>query len=211
MKHLIAILAIALLALPAFCQVVTDKPEVAKGPVKEMPDSLVFYRTKGGIVLNLNNYMVTPRGVVSMPVTVGMEATAVKNLTMGALVSYEQLKNTTQLTDNVTRINDGDINYHILTVGVKASYHLMPLIQKMVKKPLLTDYVDVYVSGWGGYSFALASSQKASVDFMNRNTNFRGGAVLGVRSMVLPRFGFMVEGGYSSFGMLSFGITVRAR
>jgi hypothetical protein len=211
MKRLITILAMVAFTMPAFCQVVTDKAPAKHIGVELMPDSSVYYRQKGGIVINLNNYMVTPRGVVSMPITLGMEATAIKNLTMGVLVSYEQMKNTTQISDNVTQINDAGINYHILTVGVKASYHLMPLLQKMVKKPLLTDYVDVYVSGWGGYSVALASGHNASIDFMNRNTAFRGGAVLGVRSMVLPRFGFMVEGGYGSFGILSFGITVRAR
>jgi hypothetical protein len=43
---------------------------------------------------------------------------------------------------------------------------------------------------------------------MEENETIRAGAALGVRSMVLPRFGFFVEAGYSSYGYGSFGMTV---
>jgi len=206
MKHLITVLLIIAGVSPAFAQVVT--PTISK---QKMSDSAVYYRQQGAFVINISNYMLNPAGTVSMPVNVGFDATVFKNFTLGMICTYLQMKDIIVVNDHETLITDGNLNYNQLTVGVKASYHLMPVIQKLVNKPLMTDYVDVYVSGWGGYSMMMAGGHEANVEFMEQNEKFRGGAALGVRSMVLPRFGFFVEAGYSSDGYMSFGLTVRVK
>jgi hypothetical protein len=93
-------------------------------------------------------------------------------------------------------------------MGVKTSYHLLPAVQKIFKKPMLVDYVDPYITVWVGYSLMFSNSSHANPEFIAVNQKIRGGAALGVRSMVLPRFGLFLEMGYSSVGYGSFGLSV---
>ncbi len=180
----------------------TGKPE------KEGRELEIYYRHKGGMALNMNNYIVSRTGVVSMPVSLNLDYTVAPNFTLGPVITYLQIKNADKVSETQVQIKDGNINYHQMIVGLKGNWHLMPLFQSMVKKPMLTDYVDVYVSAWAGYSLMFSGSEDANLEFMNKNEMVRGGAAMGVRSMVLPRFGFFVEGGYSSVGYGSFGISV---
>ena len=216
MKRLLVILCCALLISPAFAQVVTGNAPVApvangKKALKAFNDTVVYYQQRGTFILNLNNFIINQVGIVTMPVNLGFEATVAPGLTIGPMVSYLEMKNVKELNDHMARIDDHDMNYHLVTPAVRASYHFMPLIQRLSKKKLLTNYVDAYVTGWGGYSIAMASGENVNPSFVKANTTFRGGAAAGVRSMVLPRFGFFIEGGYSSFGYLSFGITARVK
>ncbi|MDX2000786.1 MAG: hypothetical protein SFW35_00010 [Chitinophagales bacterium] len=178
---------------------------------KEQPKKMIAYRQPGAVTLHFSNYISHLHGVVSMPINLQPEVTVCKNFTVGPIFSYLQKKNTEEISETVTRINDGNVTYQHFTVGLKGSYHLLPLVQKAVRKPMLVDYVDVYVSAWGGYGFAFSHKSAASDLYMQANRTLRGGASIGVRSMVLPRFGFFAEGGYGSFGYLSFGLTTRIR
>ena len=193
----------------AFAQI--NAEDMPNSPVDsvggETDHHLIFYRNKGSLALNLNNYLVNRTGIVSLPVMLGVDATVAQNFTIGPVFGYFQLKNTTKISDQLTQIRDEDMKYHQFVVGVKGSYHIMPLIQSLTNKPMLVDYVDVYISAWAGYSFMFGNHRAADVNFMRSETKIRGGAALGVRSMVLPRFGFFVEGGYSSMGYASFGLT----
>lgn len=214
---LISILCVCMFSISAMAQINADdvsdqfKQPTDSMSVKEKLENSVYYRTKGGMAINMNNYIVSRTGIVSMPVSLNVDFTASNNFTIGPVFTYLQLKNTQKVAENKTKIKDGNINYHQAIIGVKANWHLMPLIQSIVKKPMLTDYVDVYLSAWAGYSLMFSGQEEADIEFMNRNEMVRGGVSLGVRSMVLPRFGFFLEGGYSSVGYGSFGITVRPK
>lgn len=195
---------------PLAAQVATDaapeKPMVVPTDEPEEPVS-VFYRNKGSFTLSASNILINRQNAVSMPLNLQLEATAVKNFTIGPMFTYFMMKNVKQVEPNQNQVQDGNMKYHLLMVGLRGSYHLMPLFQKVINKPMLIDYVDVYATGFVGYSMILANGENVNMDFVKANEKIRGGAALGVRSMVLPRFGFFVEGGYSSFGYCSFGIT----
>lgn len=209
MKRLWIICLLGALWLPAFAQINLEAPaKPAVVPTDVAPEApSVFYRNKGSFTLNISNIMVSKQRAVSMPVNLQLEATAAKNFTIGPVLTYFMLKNVKQVETNQNQVQDGNMKYHQLMLGLRGSYHLMPLFQKFIKKPMLIDYVDVYVTGFAGYSLMFANGKKSNLDFMESNEKFRGGAALGVRSMVLPRFGFFVEMGYSSYGYGSFGIT----
>ena len=209
MKSLWTLCLLALLSLPAYAQINNEAPEKPAVVPTETPEDApsVFYRNKGSFALHFSNILVSKQRAVSMPVNMHIEATMVKNFTIGPTFTYFMLKNVKQVETNQNQVQDGNLKYHQLMVGLRGSYHLMPLFQKIIKKPMLIDYVDVYVTGFAGYSVIFADGKKANLDFMRANEKFRGGAAMGVRSMVLPRFGFFLEMGYSSYGYGSFGLT----
>jgi hypothetical protein len=211
MKSLWIFCLCALFSLSAIAQISSgdDAPEKpAVVPAEEqVPDKPVFYRNPGSFIMSFSNIMVSKQRAVSMPVNLQIEATAFKNFTIGPMVTYFMLKNVKQVEPNQNRIQDGNLKYHQVMVGIRGSYHFMPILQKLIKKPMLTDYVDAYITGHVGYSVLFADGSKANMDFMDANQRIRGGAALGVRSMVLPRFGFFIEMGYTSYGYGSFGIT----
>lgn len=223
MKAIFTILTMLMLAFAATAQINVEPMEPqAKAPKEKQAKQSknsdkdnehlpVFYQNPGKMAFNFNNHLLTKTGTSSMPISLGVDVTTVKNFTLGPTFSYYQLRNTTKTKANQDKINDKNTKYHMLTIGLRSTYHLMPSIQKLVNKPLLVDYVDVYISAWGGYSMMFANTSAASLDFMRANEKLRGGVALGVRSMVLPRFGFFVEGGYGSLGYASFGITVAVR
>lgn len=210
LKRLSVLLTIFLL-LPGFIYAQInneDKPTEPHDILVHLQDeSQIFYRTKGHVLLNFSDYIVNKRGFVSLPINIQPEVSLGKNITIGPVASYFQFKNTTTVEPAVTRIEDGNIKYHQLVVGVKGSYHFMPILQKASKKPLLVDYVDPYITAWVGYSWVFSHSSYANPLFISANQKLRGGAAIGVRTMVLPRFGFHVEAGFSSIGYGSFGIT----
>jgi len=211
MKRLLILCLFALFTLPMVAQVSTgeapEKPAIM--PTEEIAEEpLIYYRNKGSFIMSASNILIGKQRAVSMPISLQVEATAVKNFTIGPMVTYFMLKNVKQVERNQNQVQDGNMRYHQLMVGLRGSYHLMPLVQKIINKPMLVDYVDVYITSFVGYSVMFANGSKASLDFMEENETIRGGAALGVRSMVLPRFGFFVEAGYSSYGYGSFGMTV---
>ena len=212
MKSLWIFCLCVLFSISAFAQISSggDKPEKPADVVTEdVQDDLkpVFYRNPGSFILSFSNIMVSKQRAVSMPINMQIEATAFKNFTVGPMVTYFMLKNTKQVEANQNQIQDGNLKYHQVMVGLRGSYHFMPILQKIIKKPMLTDYVDAYITGHVGYSMLFADGSKANIDFMDANQRIRGGAALGVRSMVLPRFGFFIEMGYTSYGYGSFGLT----
>lgn len=209
MKKLLIIgFVMALFSVAAMAQInADDTPESPVTKVDSADHHPIYYRNKGSMALSLNNHIVSRTGIVSLPVSLGLDATVVPNFTMGPMVTYLQMKNTTKISEQTTQIRDQDMKYHQVVVGMKGSYHIMPLIQNMTNKPMLVDYVDVYLTAWAGYSFMFANHAASDVDFMRKEQKVRGGAGLGVRSMVLPRFGFFVEAGYNSTGYASFGLT----
>jgi hypothetical protein len=211
MKNLMTIGFILCCIAPGFAQVMGGKhPSEVKQALEEK-ENTIAYRKLGAMMLNFSNYISHLNGVVSMPINLNPEITVCNNFTAGPLVTYLQRKNVQDISETALVINDGNINYHHLMVGVKGSYHLLPLIQKMIRKPMLVDYVDVYVSGWSGYSMVFSNKSDASIAHRRDTQTIRGGASIGVRSMVLPKFGFFAEGGYGSYGYMSFGLTARLR
>ena len=221
MRSLLTILTILLLGFAASAQINVEPMEpqaqapqngpTDQGEDKDTKHLPVFYQNPGKMAFNFNNHLLTKTGTASMPISLSVDVTTVKNLTLGPTFSYYQLRNTTPTKPSQDKINDKNTKYHMFIVGLRSTYHIMPSIQKIINKPLLVDYVDVYISAWGGYSFMFANTSAASLDFMRANEKIKGGVALGVRSMVLPRFGFFVEGGYGSLGYASFGITVAIR
>ena len=223
MKAFFTLLTVLLLGFAATAQINVEPMDPQPKAKKEKPAKPeqetekdnehlpVFYQNPGKMAFNFNNHLLTKTGTASMPISLSVDVTAVKNFTLGPIFSYYQLRNTTQVKANQDKINDKNTKYHMMIVGLRSTYHLMPAFQKIINKPLLVDYVDVYISAWGGYSFMFANTSAASLDFMRQNEKLRGGVALGVRSMVLPRFGFFIEGGYGSLGYGSFGITVAIR
>lgn len=207
-KFLIIALIMSLFSMAGMAQInADDMPETPVTAVDSADHHPIFYRNKGSMALSLNNHIVSRTGIVSLPVSLVVDATVVPNLTLGPVFTYLQMKNTTKINEQTTQIRDQDMKYHQMIVGLKGSYHIMPLIQSITNKPMLVDYVDVYLTAWAGYSFMFANHQASDVDFMRKEQKVRGGAGLGVRSMVLPRFGFFVEAGYASTGYASFGLT----
>jgi hypothetical protein len=81
----------------------------------------------------------------------------------------------------------------------------------MFNKKLGREYFDLYVGSWAGYSITNSNHNLANEDVVKGTQKFRGGALMGVRSMIVPRFGLFMELGYTSYGIGSFGCTVKLK
>lgn len=181
-------------------------------PPNQQDDRSVFYRKPGSMTLNLNNFMFSQHKPTTMPVAMNLQVTPFKNVTVGPMFGYFQFKYNYQESLDRTVWQHTDVKYHQYFVGLRGTYHLLPMIQNFVEKPFAIYYIDLYVSAWGGYSFVGVNyPSRGEQDLIDRQTRFRGGAMLGVRAMIVPRFGFFMEGGYSSYGFASFGMTIRLR
>jgi hypothetical protein len=113
------------------------------------------------------------------------------------------------VAQSITKYENIDVRYNQYMAGVRADYHLTSALEKLIKKSIGKDYFDLYVGAWTGYSFTSSNHRLANDDVINATQKLRGGALMGVRSMIVPRFGLFLEVGYSSYGMGSFGCTVR--
>jgi len=165
-----------------------------------------FYKKPGSISIQVNNFMFSGRKVATLPVNLHFAVTPFKNVTLGPMVTYFQFKHSEFEAINATRWINPDIRYHEMMAGFRAEYHLNDLLQTMMRRRIPQHIVDVYVAGWGGYSFVWVNHEKAEQDLVTSNEKFRGGFSFGARSLVLKWLGFSLEGGYSSYGYCSFGI-----
>jgi hypothetical protein len=178
-------------------------------PKSTSEENQIFCKKKGGVVLNLGNIMFTRMKTTSMPIVVNPQLTLFPNFTAGPVFSYFKFLNTEQVAKSVTMVENVDIKYNQFFVGFRADYHLTNIIEKMIKKDFGKEYFDLYAGIWGGYSFTSSGHRLANSDVINATQKIRAGIHAGVRSMIVPRFGLFMEVGYSSYGIGSFGCTVR--
>ncbi len=91
-------------------------------------------------------------------------------------------------------------------VGLRGSYHFMPILQKIFNKPpcSLIMWMLTLPPMWAIARF-LQNGSKANMDFMDANQRIRGGAALGVRRWYCPASVFLLRWihlyGYGSFGL----------
>lgn len=167
-----------------------------------------FYRIPGSIHFNLSNYMIMRVPSVGMPLNYDLQVTVFKNFTGGVLFTHYQFKQVSPEGVNASRFTGSDTKYNQFMLGAKASYHFNKLIEKIVNRHIASDIIDIYLTGWMGYSFARSRDEEHSEELIESNKKIRSGIALGARSMVIRRLGFFIEAGYSSFAYGSFGITV---
>ena len=175
----------------------------AKNPFK----SIQYYQRTGTFVIHVSNHMFHKDKPVTVPVSFNPEVTIFRNLTLGPLFSYFQFKNASAEGPNATRWTGSHIRYHQFLAGVKSNYHLNPMFERIFERPIPNEIIDIYLSAWTGYSFVMVKDSDADADLVNSNKKIRGGVGLGFRSMIFPFLGVSLEGGYSSFGYASFGLT----
>jgi hypothetical protein len=177
--------------------------------VKAEEQSQLFSEKRGSVILNIGNIMFTRMNTTSMPVVVNPQITVLPNFTVGPLFSYFKFLNSEQVAKSVTMVENVDIKYNQFMVGVRADYHFTHIIEKLVRKNFGSDYFDLYLGAWSGYSLTSSSHRLANPDVIKATQKIRSGAHIGVRSMIVPRFGLFMEVGYSSYGIGSFGCTIR--
>lgn len=165
-----------------------------------------FYKKSGSITLHLTNYMFSGRKVATPPVNFVAEVTAARNFSLGPMFTYFQFKRSEFEAINATRWVNPEIRYHEMMIGLRAEYHITSLVAKIINKKIPEHVIDIYTSGWMGYSFVKTGYAKADQELVSDNTTLRGGCGLGARSLVLKFMGLSLEGGYSSYGYASFGL-----
>lgn len=195
MKTNSLLLLILLTCLTAFGQ--------KQDPFKFIP----YYQIKGKFIIHASNHMFHQDKPVTVPVSFHPEVTVFRNFTVGLLFTYFQFKNNQSEGPNATRWTGSHITYNQFLAGMKSSYHLNPMIEHIFNRALPNEILDIYLSSWVGYSFVHVNNKDADPGLINQNEKVRGGISLGARSMVFSWLGFSLEGGYSSFGYASFGVT----
>ena len=171
-----------------------------------------YYRTQGSISLHLSNYMFSKRKVAMPPLNFSTQFTVVKNLTAGPMLTYFQFRRSEFEAANATRWINSEIRYNEMMGGVKVEYHFYSLVKKIFnRRNIRGNRIDLYTSGWAGYSFVWANDKDADQTLIDDNKTFRGGIGLGARTLVLKWMGFSLEGGYSSYGYASFGLVFVVR
>ena len=95
---------------------------------------------------------------------------------------------------------------HFLT-GLKANLHLTNGINRLLGTKIPPQWMDIYLQGYSGYNLVFSGHAEANQGYRTEMGRFTGGAGLGVRSMVTERLGFFIEGQYSSYSYLTFGIS----
>ena len=155
--------------------------------------------------------MFSGRKVATPPINFITEVTIARNVSLGPMVTYFQFRRSEFEAVNATRWVDPELRYHETMIGLKFEYHINSAVEKLIRKRIPQHIVDVYTTGWGGYSFVKSASQLPDDDLISYNEKFRGGLGIGARSLVLKWMGFSLESGYSSYGYVSFGLFFVAR
>jgi hypothetical protein len=171
----------------------------------------IFSEKKGSVVIHLSNHMFTRMNTSSMPVNLTTEVTIFENFTAGPVFTYFRFSNYEIVSQNMTEWKNIDVKYNQYFVGLRANYHLTPAFENLFNKKLGREYFDIYVGTWMGYSFTNSGHKLANADVIKGTQKMRAGALIGVRSMVVPRFGLFMEAGFSSYSFGSFGCTIRLR
>ncbi len=207
MKYLALLLALLTLPFVVFAQEY-DEEEVTYQTSKDKKEEFKpFYQRPGSVIINVSNYMALRGRSTTLPVNIHLDITPGRNFTVGPIFTYLQFKSQYQQEiDQIVYTNSG-VKYHQYVVGLKGSYHLMPLFERLFNKTLKKQLLDVYISGWGGYSYVRSNAAEAEQEVIQANQDWRGGVSLGARSMILKRFGFFVEAGYSSYAFGTFGLS----
>lgn len=178
--------------------------------VKE--NKYVLYTEKpGSVVVHLGNQMFNRFNSTTMPLSAAAEVTILPNVTAGPMFTYFRFVSWEQVSKSITEYENVDVKYNQYFLGLRANYHLTPLIEGLINKKLGREYFDLYVGAWAGYSLTNSNHRLANTDVINATQKMRAGVMAGVRSMVLPRFGLFMELGYSSYGLGAFGCTVKLR
>jgi hypothetical protein len=183
---------------------------VAQGiSVQKQTRGVIYYEKPRSVVLHVGNQMFSRMSTSTMPVVVNPEITVIPNLTAGPMFGYFKFINYETVARSVTMYENVDVRYNHFFVGVRANYHVTHLLERLIRKEIGKDYFDLYVGSWAGYSFSSSNHKLANEKVIDATQKVRGGVLMGVRSMVVPRFGLFLEIGYGSYGIGSFGCTVR--
>lgn len=204
MKRLIVLFVLSLSVLYTSAQEYESKPE----NLNRNSYQSLNYQNKGKISLHLSNFMFGDVKSVSMPITIGAQLTAFRNFTIGPTFSYFKSKYSYNAAYNIQVWENSDEIFRSLMPGIKGEYHLMPAINKMVKKDIKALYIDLYMQSWIGYQFVLgAGGSSEKPNYKDQYQALRGGLGLGVRTMLMPFMGIFLEVGYSKVGYGSFGLS----
>lgn len=172
----------------------------------------VLYTEKpGSVVVHLGNQMFNRVNSTSMPLSASAEVTILPNLTAGPMFTYFRFVNWEQVSKSMTEYENVDVKYNQYFMGLRANYHITPLVENLINKKLGREYFDLYVGAWVGYSISTSNHRLANPQVIDATQKIRAGVLAGVRSMVVPRFGLFMELGYSSYGLGAFGCTVKLR
>ncbi|MEX0810645.1 MAG: hypothetical protein WD048_00425 [Chitinophagales bacterium] len=171
-----------------------------------------YYQKPGSISLHLSNFMFGDVKSVSMPITLNPQITVLKNFTMGPSFTYFKSKYVYQAAHNVQVWENSDETYRSLMPAIRGEYHITPLLDKIINKPIQAMYVDVYLQSWVGYQFVTGEAGTAEKpNYKDEYQDWRGGIGIGVRTMLLPFMGIFLEVGYSRIGYGSFGLSFKLK
>lgn len=173
---------------------------------------LLYYQNPGSISLHFSNFMFGDVQSVTMPVSLNPQVTAFKNFTVGPSFTYFKSKYNYNAAHNVQVFENSKKNYRSLMPAIKGEYHLTPLLDKLTRKPIQAMYIDIYVQSWIGYQFVMGEGgTREKPNYKDEFQAWRGGAALGVRTMLLPFMGIFLEVGYSKIGYGSFGLSFKLK
>jgi len=126
------------------------------------------------------------------------------NLTAGPQITHFKFKDARDFKGqtHVTKFPSNKIKIHQFTVGIRSTYYLNDLITNLLG--IKMNKSEVHVSGFGGMNL-LAGVDTARI---NRDTipTIGFGIMVGTGFQYNENLGFFIEGGYSTFGVISFGI-----
>lgn len=215
MRKLLTIILLGVSLLVTAQEDEVFSPINEEGLIETPTRFIPYYQKPGAINLTLSNHMFLLKRTRSMPLNLGVEISAFKNFTFGPIATYHRFSKTSiqQKSSHGELVvwENTDIKYNEFMFGLKGSYHLLPVIEKIVRKDLMRQYLDIYISPWVGVSTTRSSHPEADTDVERANSTIRGGIMAGARSYVLPRWAFFVEVGYNSYSYGSFGTAIRLK
>jgi len=129
-----------------------------------------------------------------------------KQVSFGPHFCYFQFKES-RSDKLVTHFINDHVRYHHFLAGVKATVHLTEAVNGFLNTRINSQWLDVYLGLMGGYSFIHSSEPDANAEVIEKNERLRGELSLGLRSMVIPKVGFFLEGKHGSYAYCAFGIS----
>ncbi len=142
------------------------------------------------------------RSVSIPPLTAALEFGVHENFSVGPYVGYASWNY------DYTSFN---YSWNFLAVGVRGSFHYVPVLNEALDLSLDEEKFDFYVSLLVGMEFQTFSGDEFGGlfgDAYGNNSRFRLGPVLGFKYKFNDKFGVYFEGGRGAFGYGTIGLAI---
>ncbi len=165
-----------------------------------------YYLRKGAIGLHLGNSVFLTSEAVGPQLSLTTDFTVARNVSIGPMFVYFKSKECNKNLTSDVCIKDHVRYAHFMT-GAKTNIHLTNGINRLIGTKIPPEWMDIYIHAFGGYNLVFGNHEEANKGYIAESRRFVGGAGLGIRSMVAEKVGFFIEGQYSSYSYMNFGIS----